>query len=358
MFTGALLSILHAMWKAKRAPPMPIDEALLVHLRPPLTVGFLQDLAARSEGQLAWARNQYGELCAFGVAMGFDRDGRTGRIRFTPDFSPRAWVDSIRIGMPLDELRRRYPALERDLPDPDDEIRLRAEAGPDGTHCYAAMTASGHELDIRVRHGRVLSFAVAVPGWRAADKAAMARMLAGRKEAARKVAEHQARQRRFLGNLATTAAEDEAMLDHWATEAEDGRRRAASLRRAGPDRRHAIAAAWNWDDGLEPLFWIIRRPDCDKATALTILCMSEADYYLRYAGRPDEIPSSNLEGFWLSSEILDRWMRGFYTRSEIAFAAQDGELPEMLDRAGRVQPPPASMTTPLPGRSVRGTRRS
>ena len=42
------------------------------------------------------------------------------------------------------------------------------------------------------------------------------------------------------------------------------------LRRADPDQRHVAALSWNWDYGLAPLLWIIRREDCDKATALHV----------------------------------------------------------------------------------------
>jgi hypothetical protein len=354
VFVSIVAWIFNAMRKAKNAPPRGVDEEWLVHLRPPVSIGFLEDLAARSGGRLAWERGNYGaSLEAFGVSVWFGGRQVCNRIVFMPDFNPVAWVDSIRIGMPLEELRRRYRTLQRDPADPHDDIMMKLESGPDGIHRYAgAMTASGHELSVRVKHGKVESFAIAVPGWWAADKALRVQDLAGKKEAKRKVEEHQARERRFLGNLATTAEEDDAMLDHWATEDKRGPGLAAFLREADPDERHAVAASWNWDNGMEPLFWILRRPDCDKATALTILSMAEADYYLRHAGGVEDIPASERAGFWLCSEILDRWERGFYLRAEIAYAAPDGEFANFLDRAGQVRAAPASMTMPLPGRKV------
>lgn len=353
MALGILAVILRAMTKAKNAPPRGIDEELLVHLRPPVSIGFLQDLAARSNGRLSWERDHYGSLKAFGVLVWFGGGQVCNRILFTPAFTPHGWVDSIRIGMPLEELRRRYKTLQRDPSDPDDDVMVKLESGPDGIHRYAgAITASGHELDVQVQHGKVRSFGVAVPGWGAAEKAAYAKILAGKEEAKRKVEEHQARERRFLGNLATTAEEDDAMLDHWATEDKRGPRLAAFLRQAGPDERHAVASAWNWDNGMEPLFWILRRPDCDKATVLTILSMAEADFYVRHAGGVEAIPPSERAGFWLCSEILDRWERDFYSRSEIAYAAEPGEVAQILDRGGQVRAVPASMTTPIQGRKV------
>lgn len=46
------------------------------------------------------------------------------------------------------------------------------------------------------------------------------------------------------------------------------------LAEATPEQWHRFALGFNWDDPLEPLFWIVRQDDCDMATALTIFWRS------------------------------------------------------------------------------------
>ena len=42
------------------------------------------------------------------------------------------------------------------------------------------------------------------------------------------------------------------------------------LARKGPREWHGVAAHWNWDQGVEPLLWVLEQPDCDKGTALSV----------------------------------------------------------------------------------------
>jgi len=51
---------------------------------------------------------------------------------------------------------------------------------------------------------------------------------------------------------------------------------------------HYLVDIYNWDDGIEILFWIINSDKCDKATALMIFWRSCPDYYL-------EKPENELE---------------------------------------------------------------
>ena len=74
---------------------------------------------------------------------------------------------------------------------------------------------------------------------------------------------------------------------------------------------HGVAVNWNWDNGVEPLLWIVDQPDCDKATALTVFWMCEPFYYVHKSCRgynPQE------EGYKLVHRILGNWKRYTTTR--------------------------------------------
>lgn len=121
---------------------------------------------------------------------------------------------------------------------------------------------------------------------------------------------------------------------------------------------HRVALGWNWDRGSDPLWWMIVHPACDKATALTVFWGARPDYYLKFAGDRDAVPSVNADGFDLAREVRTRWMDGFYTRSEFAFALEeDGwgvDFAALEARAGArlaVDIPPG-MRGPLAGRKL------
>jgi hypothetical protein len=112
---------------------------------------------------------------------------------------------------------------------------------------------------------------------------------------------------------------------------------------SGPDDWHLVAQGWNWDHGEDPLWWIVTRPNCDKATALEVFWTSNP---YRYVGLPgwETIDGDEDE---LYQVIRTRWAGGFYTRSELAFdvatdhpsidfAAYAARLGEAYDR---VMPP-------------------
>jgi hypothetical protein len=87
---------------------------------------------------------------------------------------------------------------------------------------------------------------------------------------------------------------------------------------AGPDDWHIAADSWNWDNGLMPLTWIIRQRQCDKATALNIFYLSAPEYYLQFAGDRTRMPPWHVDNFDFICELRQRYVDGFYTRSEIA----------------------------------------
>lgn len=111
---------------------------------------------------------------------------------------------------------------------------------------------------------------------------------------------------------------DEALAS-WAGDDEIGARFTAWLATgATPEDWHRVALSWNWDQGSDPLWWMIVRPGCDKATALVVFWGAQPGHYLDVADRA-ALPPGDADGFDLTREIRTRWMDGFYTRSELAF---------------------------------------
>jgi Domain of unknown function (DUF4274) len=92
---------------------------------------------------------------------------------------------------------------------------------------------------------------------------------------------------------------------------------------AEPDDWHLVAAGWDWDEGEDPLWWIVTRPRCDKATALMVFWGTKPHHYL---GLPDR-DTMDAEEHDLYHAIRARWAAGFYTRSEIAFDVREDAYP-------------------------------
>lgn len=130
------------------------------------------------------------------------------------------------------------------------------------------------------------------------------------------------------------------------------------LKSMGPDGWHRLALYANWDYTDDAVWqWIIRQPDCDKATALAIFWKAHPDYYAEFPSRAT-VPSINRPGYDLVTAIRDRWLAGRYRRSELAFSLDDdagpfdfAELDRQLGaRATELMPP--SMRISLAGRRI------
>ncbi|HYV12132.1 MAG TPA: DUF4274 domain-containing protein [Pyrinomonadaceae bacterium] len=72
----------------------------------------------------------------------------------------------------------------------------------------------------------------------------------------------------------------------------------------GAPEWHGVAVNWNWDNGVEPLLWIVDQLDCDKATALTVFW---------WAGPVDQIDKNSKvynpqgEVYKLVHTVLGNW---------------------------------------------------
>jgi hypothetical protein len=100
---------------------------------------------------------------------------------------------------------------------------------------------------------------------------------------------------------------------------------------AGPDAWHCVAEGWNWDAGEDPLWWIVTRPDCDRATALMVFWKTVPYHYL---GRQPWETTEPVD-YDLYHTIRARWAGGFYTRAELAFDCERDVYPVDFDRHRR-----------------------
>lgn len=256
-----------------------------------------------------------GYIGQFGSKIYFDdQDGAISVIWFTGGFPRDVAVYGLRIGMGFSSLLEAVPGLK--LPP-----GASGKPGQTGAVTYEATLApEGYGLEADVRGGEVVSLKLTRPNYR--------KWLAerGRHEAERRERERAKHERQ---NRWKTIADSDEMLESWAAnsspwgEASDKYVAFATWLRstATPDQRHIVAQTWNWDYTHAPLLWIIRQPDCDVATALTVFFLGEPFFYVTYADRA-AVPHHAVDVYDLLAEIRSRLDSGFYTRSAIAFAGE------------------------------------
>jgi hypothetical protein len=126
---------------------------------------------------------------------------------------------------------------------------------------------------------------------------------------------------------------------------------------ATSDGWHRAACEWNWDDGIEPLLWIIRQNGCEKATALHVFYLARPGQLVDYGGDRTRVPFYLLDTFDLSGEIRRRFLDRLYTKSSIAFDGprafrDDSYAPENADADALKRDIPKSMRVKIAGRAL------
>lgn len=114
----------------------------------------------------------------------------------------------------------------------------------------------------------------------------------------------------------------------------------AWLKGASPADWHRCACTWNWDQPFDAIRWIIRQPQCDAGTAVTLFARGEPSYYAQFA---DMAELEAKAGFMIETvrfliEICERWQAGQYS----AWRFMPDQLPE-LDPGPMPWPVPASL---------------
>jgi Domain of unknown function (DUF4274) len=75
---------------------------------------------------------------------------------------------------------------------------------------------------------------------------------------------------------------------------------------------HEVAVGWNWDNGIEPLDWIIRQKGCDAGTAQHIFWLGNVDSFEERTGGRSDVPHYRLDLYDMLLTIIGRWRAGEY----------------------------------------------
>ncbi len=105
------------------------------------------------------------------------------------------------------------------------------------------------------------------------------------------------------GRLAAAAAKptaEEVLIEYLETQS--------------PDEWHRVALSWNWDAVGSVLPWILKQPDCDKATAQMLFHRASPIEMLTEARRGNGYEQE----IALCRLIAERWNGGQYRRTELA----------------------------------------
>lgn len=123
--------------------------------------------------------------------------------------------------------------------------------------------------------------------------------------------------------------------------------------------RHLVMRAYNWDHGVEIPTWIIRQPDTQLATVLTIFWLAEPSFFVNQVARNEAIPAPYEAQYEMLLLIRQNVASGFYKTpwpwQRIAFApltraTWDASKPEVRRAADLLVPDGA--TAPIRGRTV------
>jgi hypothetical protein len=131
------------------------------------------------------------------------------------------------------------------------------------------------------------------------------------------------------------------------------------LKDKDPDVWHVISDYLNWDNSQDLVKWIVKRPQCDKATVAKVFWSAGPSFHACQiaSGEPDPA----VESWSLVKTILDNWRRGFYQRAELAWPAE-GEGASInsywrsvaeVPGADRALDIPPDLFGPFPGRAPR-----
>lgn len=80
---------------------------------------------------------------------------------------------------------------------------------------------------------------------------------------------------------------------------------------------HYLADIYNWDDGMEILFWIINSDKCDKGTALMIFWRAVPDYYFEKDEK--ELQFYERKVYQLLEEIVTSFKSNKFRKANIKY---------------------------------------
>jgi Domain of unknown function (DUF4274) len=214
---------------------------------------------------------------------------------------------------------------------------------------YHRSAASGFDLQIGIKDGLVDSIAMYLPGWiEEQEKTEPGKLVAAKSRIAKRAEDE-------VADRAWQALTDpNERLVGWGQYRDRGSSGlkawewyARRLIETGPDEWHDAADQWNWDNGVEPLTWIIRQSECDRATALLVFHLGEPHFHAEKLTEGRDL--GNDKTYALLAEIRERWFSGKFQRSEIGFDVSEYDDPPTATDSDR-DFVAASMRHSIPGR--------
>lgn len=101
-----------------------------------------------------------------------------------------------------------------------------------------------------------------------------------------------------------------------------GEARLDLIKQMGPDDWHEVLLTWNWGYGISELEWITSQPECDRATAVHALHLSNVDEAAKHA---QKYPSGS-DGWDFAWRLACRLQDGFYAKAELKVVGSMREL--------------------------------
>lgn len=86
------------------------------------------------------------------------------------------------------------------------------------------------------------------------------------------------------------------------------------VKQMGPDDWHELADKWDWDDHTPIMQWVVSQPECDRATAVIIMCLGNVQDVARWM---TSYPAREGEQWNLVWDIARRLGEGFYRKAEL-----------------------------------------
>ncbi|MBA3311736.1 MAG: DUF4274 domain-containing protein [Planctomycetaceae bacterium] len=128
------------------------------------------------------------------------------------------------------------------------------------------------------------------------------------------------------------------------------------LEQATPEFRHLFVAGWESEAAAVVFDWVIRQPDCEKATALMAYLLS-SPVFLAEHGSPEQDDASEQANYSLLTEIEKRYLTGFYQQQSVGFDPSAAfpakiDLTEGYKDIVPVQPIPEEMFVPVAGKEL------
>ena len=120
------------------------------------------------------------------------------------------------------------------------------------------------------------------------------------------------------------------------------------LTEGDPDVWHGAVTGWNTDGGYTPIRWVMRQPECDRATARWLFFCLDVPGFIEQYARPD-LPIIHREAVDIAKELWDRLQAGFYRRSELEFTPKPYMSPFTIDKVLAMSP---EQLEAIPGRKV------